>query len=265
MDGSLASWSLIAAAGSLAGFLAGLLGIGGGIVIVPTLVLAFAGRGMPAEFALPLAFGTSMASVLFTSLSSARAHHARRTILWQPVRWIAPGVVAGALAGAAASSLMPVAATRTALAMYVAVIASQMLLGLTPPVMARPLGRRAMACIGTAIGALCGSVGFGGAMLTIPLLTWCGVALPRAIGTAAAINFPIAAAGTLGYILSGTTHGDLPPLCLGFVNLPALLGVVLPSMLMAPVGARLTSRLPVGVLRRAFAIVLYAAAARLVV
>jgi uncharacterized membrane protein YfcA len=263
VDPIATTWIVIIAAGGLAGFLAGLLGIGGGLVVVPTLAFAFASRGMSAEIALPVAFGTSMASVLFTSISSVRAHRARGTILWQPVKWIAPGVVAGALVGALASSVMPVAAVRAALTVYVTIIATQMLLGLTPPVMARPLGRPALTCVGAAIGATSASVGFGGAVLTVPLLTWCGAALPRAIGTSAAIGFPIAAAGTLGYVLSGALRADLPPFCLGFVNLPALLGIVMPSMLMAPLGARLTGRLPVGLLRRMFAIVLYTTAFRL--
>ncbi len=256
---------VFATLGSLAGFLAGLLGIGGGLILVPALAYVFATRGLPAEIALPLAFGTSMACILFTSASSARAHSARGTVLWRLFRWAAPGIVVGAGAGAAASSMIPVATLRVGLAVYVTVIATQMLLGLEPRVRARPLTRRALTLAGALVGGLSGMVGFGGAILFVPLLTWCGVALKRSIGTAAALGFPIAVAGTRGYVVSGMLRNDLPALTLGFVYLPAVIGIVLPSMLMAPVGARLTNVLPVTVLRRMFAIVLYTTALRLAV
>jgi uncharacterized membrane protein YfcA len=257
------TWLVFGAAGSAAGLLAGLLGIGGGLVVVPILIYVFNGRGLPAEIALPLAFGTSTACILFTSASSARAHSARGTVLWRLFRWASPGIAVGAAAGAVCASVMPVASLRFGLAVYVAAIATKMLLGLEPPVRARPLGRRALALAGVLVGGISGMVGFGGATLLVPLLGWCGVTLKKAIGTSAALGFPIATAGTLGYILAGMPRDDLPPLALGFVYLPAVLGVVLPSMLMASVGARLTEGLPVVFLRRTFAIVLYTAAARL--
>jgi uncharacterized membrane protein YfcA len=265
MDDLVTIWLVFTAAGTAAGLLAGLFGIGGGLIAVPTLIYVLNGRGLPAEIALPLAFGTSTACILFTSASSARAHSARGAVLWRLFRWAAPGIAVGAAAGAVCASVMPVASLRIGLAVYVAAIATQMLLGLEPPRRARPLGRSALAVAGVLAGGISAMVGFGGATLFVPLLGWCGVTLKKAIGTSAALGFPIAAAGTLGYILAGMPRDDLPPLSLGFVYLPAVLGIVLPSMLMAPVGARLTEALPVVLLRRTFAIVLYTTAARLAV
>jgi uncharacterized membrane protein YfcA len=258
-------WLVYAAAGCTAGFLAGLLGIGGGLVVVPALVFAFTREQLPAEIALQLAFGTSMASVLFTSASSLRAHHARGAVLWRIVRWAAPGIVAGGFAGATLSTVLPAAGLRLALALYMTVIACQMLLGLAPALRRRPLGPTGIAAAGGVIGAVSGMVGLGGAVLTVPLLSWCGVQFRQAVGTAAAIGFPVAAAGTVGFVLLGALRGGLPPLSLGFVHLPALAAIVAPSVLLAPVGARCQAHVPVPMLKRLFAGVLLVLAFRLAV
>lgn len=249
-------------AGAAAGLLAGLLGVGGGLVIVPVLLEALARQGWPGEHLMHVALGTSLASIVFTSLASARAHHRRGAVDWAVVRSIAPGVVAGTLAGAALAAGVRTAALRTFFGLFVAFVGLQMLLD------ARPRSRRALpgavgtGAAGLAIGALSSLAGIGGGSLSVPFLTWCGATVHRAVGTSAAIGFPIAVAGTAGYVTAGL-GAELPGPTLGYVSLPALLGVLAASVPTAPLGARLAHALPVSGLRRVFAATLLLVAARM--
>jgi uncharacterized membrane protein YfcA len=249
--------------GAAAGFIAGLLGVGGGLVVVPALMFVFAAQKLASGVAIPLAFGTSMASVLFTSLSSLRAHHARGAVLWDVWRRITPGIVLGGVAGAALGTVLPGNGLRLALCVYLVLIAAQMLFGMNPRARSEPIGRGGLAVAGSVIGAVSGMVGFGGGVLSIPLLSWSGVHFRQAIGTAAAIGMPIAISATAGYITFGFSSEELPPFSLGYVYLPALAAIVAPSMLLAPLGARCAHRLPVPLLKRALALALLVTATRL--
>jgi uncharacterized membrane protein YfcA len=251
--------------GALVGFAAGLLGIGGGVVMVPLLVLVFAAQGLPGEHVLHLALGTALAAMIFTSIASMRAHHAHRAVDWRIARAMSPGMLAGSFCAALVAGLIPtrpLALLFTALVFYAA---TQILLDLKPPstrVLPGPLG---IFTAGTIIGAVSSLVAAGGAFLTIPFLTWCKVPLRRAIGTAAANGLPIAMAGTAGYVLHGLRVRDLPTPSLGFVYLPALGLVVLTSMVAAPLGATVAHRLPIKQLRTVFALLLYGFAIRMLI
>ncbi|WP_324779667.1 sulfite exporter TauE/SafE family protein [Thiobacillus sedimenti] len=258
--------ALFAACGALGlvvGFLAGLLGVGGGLIIVPALIFLLHGQGLAAGMEPQLALGTSLASILFTSLSSVRAHHRHGAVEWPVVRRIASGIVVGTLAGAMLATQMPATVLKVFFVVFLFYAATQMWLDFKPtPHRALP-GRAGTAVAGGLIGAVSSWVGIGGGTLSVPFMLWHNVPLHRAIATSAAIGFPIAVAGAAGYVLGGWHAPGLPSGSLGFVYLPALAGIVVGSVLTAPLGARTAHRLPVRRLKRVFALLLFALALRM--
>lgn len=251
-------------AGVLVGFLAGLLGIGGGMTLVPILAALFAAQGFVPEHNVHLALGTAMASVMFTSSASVRAHHQLGAVDWHIVRRMAPGMIVGTLASTVASGWIPQRVLALAFAAIVYAGATQMLLGRKPADPARTLpGPLPLLAVGIAIGVVCGLVSAGGAFLTVPFLLGCGVAMHAAIGTAAALGIPVAVLGTIGYVVSGWAVARLPSYSAGFVLLPALAALVIGSVLTAPLGARAAHRLPVKTLKRVFACLLYVLATKM--
>jgi uncharacterized membrane protein YfcA len=256
-------WWAYLAIGVTVGFLAGLFGIGGGMIMVPMLVFVFTAKGFPAEHMMHLSLATSMATIVFTSLSSVRAHHRHDAVDWA----VAPAMARVMVVAALASTLIAVFFQTRPLSIFFTgfmfYAATQMFI----EVKARPSrqlpGAAGLFGVGAGIGALSSVLAAGGAFLSIPFLAWCNVPLKRAIGTAAANGFPIAAAGTAGYVLNGLRADGLPEGSLGFVYLPALAIIVLASMPTAPLGARLAHRLPVRRLRIVFALMLFAIALRM--
>ena len=256
-------WLAYLAIGAVVGFFAGLLGIGGGAVMVPMLVFVFTAQGLPSEHLMHLALGTAMATIIFTSISSMRAHHRLGAVDWAVARAIAPGIVTGAFLAALVAGFVPTRPLAGVFAVLVFYAATQLLFDLRPK-RARALpGAGGLFAAGGVIGGISSLLAAGGAFLCIPFLAWCSVPLRRAIGTATAVGLPIALAGTAGYLVQGLRTAGLPQPSLGFVYLPALLLIVTTSMLAAPFGARLAHRLPVKRLRYVFALVLYALAARM--
>jgi uncharacterized membrane protein YfcA len=249
--------------GAVAGFFAGLLGVGGGAIAVPVLAMLFSAQAFPAQHVVHLALGTSMATIIFTSISSLRAHHQHGAVLWPVVRDIAPGVVAGTLAGAQIASRMPTRPLAIFFAGFIALVAVQMILDAKPKPSRELPGTAGMIAVGTGIGIVSALVAIGGGSLSVPFMTWCNVRVQNAIGTSAAIGFPIALSGSLGYLWGGWGAPGLPEGSAGFVYLPALVPTVVASMLVAPHGARLAHRLPVGTLKRIFAAVLILLSAKM--
>lgn len=256
-------WLAYLAIGASVGFLAGLLGIGGGAVLVPLLVFVFTAQGLPEEHILHVALGTAMATIMFTSIASMRAHHAHGAVDWCIARALAPGILTGSFCAALLAGFIP---TRPLAVIFTALVffaATQILFDLRPKESRELPGPAGLFGAGAAIGAVSSLLAAGGAFLCIPLLAWCSVPLRRAIGTATAVGLPIALAGTLGYILQGVRLEGLPEGSLGYVYLPALALVAAASMLAAPWGARAAHRLPVRRLRFLFALLLYAVAGRM--
>ncbi|MBU0753462.1 MAG: sulfite exporter TauE/SafE family protein [Gammaproteobacteria bacterium] len=253
----MTTWLLgYALLGLVAGFFAGLLGVGGGAIMVPVLALMFAAQGFPQEHLMHLALGTSMAAIIFTSISSLRAHHAHGAVIWPIVRTIAPGIVVGTLAGAQVASRVPTKPLAIFFAVFIGYVAVQMVLNIKPkPSRALP-GSAGMFGVGAFIGGVSALVAIGGGSLSVPFMTWCNVKMHHAIGTSAAIGLPIALAGTVGYLMAGYGAAMLPAGSIGFIYLPALAACVVTSMLMAPFGARAAHRLPVATLKKIFAGVL---------
>lgn len=249
-------WLAYAGLGLFAGFFAGLLGIGGGAVMVPILAVIFATQHLPAEHIMHLALGTSMATIVFTSASSLRAHHGHGAVLWPVVKDVAPGIIAGTLAGSQFASHVPTRPLALFFCVFITLVALQLLLNLKPKPGRQLPGRIGMATAGMVIGGVSSLVAIGGGSLSVPFMTWCNVKVHQAIGTSSAIGFPIAVSGTIGYLIGGWGAPGLPEGTLGYIHLPALAATMAASMLTAPLGAKLAHRLPVAVLKRIFAGVL---------
>ncbi len=257
-------WLAYITLGLFTGFFAGMLGIGGGLVMVPALTMMFAAQAaFPGSEILHLALGTSMATILFTALASLRAHHRHGAVLWRVVGQITPGILLGTLLGTLFASSVPARPLAIFFTAFVCLVAVQMILNLKPKPSRDLPGAAGVIAVGVGIGALSALVAIGGGSLTVPFLTWCNVRVQHAIGTSAAVGFPIAVGGSLGYIYNGWGHPGLPEWSLGYIYLPAFAWLVPSSMLIAPLGARLAHRLPVATLKRLFAVVLIALAAKM--
>lgn len=255
MDISLIAGLL--ALGAAVGFAAGLLGIGGGMLLVPFMTMLLTAKHFPEEYIVHMAIATSLATIMFTSISSVRAHHARGAVLWPVVKLLAPGILIGSWAGPWIGSQMNSSTLALSFAVFVAFSATQMLLDKKPAatrVLPNPPG---MLGAGGVIGTLAGLVGAGGGFVSVPFMTWCNVKIHNAVATSAALGFPIALAGTLSNIYFGLKAPDLPAGTLGFIYLPALVVVSMASVTTAPVGAKVAHTLPVKTLKKIFAVLLY--------
>lgn len=249
----------LALLGSCTGFLAGLLGIGGGMVLTPFLTLLLTQAGVPPEHVVHVAIATSMGTILFTSLSSVRAHAARGAVLWKVVAAVAPGILIGAIIGAQISGALSTFWVALFFSAFVYTSATKMFIGSkTVPTRTLP-GPAGMVGAGTVIGIISSLVGAGGGFISVPFMTYCNVKMHNAIGTSAALGFPIAFAGTIGYIISGWNVEALPgwPITLGYIHLPALLSVVVMSVITAPIGAKVAHSIDTKPLKRIFGSILF--------
>jgi uncharacterized membrane protein YfcA len=247
--------------GSFAGFMAGLLGVGGGMLMVPFITLLLTLKGFPTGQVVKIAVATSLATILFTSLSSVRAHQARGAVRWPIVRALAPGIVLGGLVGAQIAKALPGQVLAALFAAFVGFSATKMLIDRKPTPSRQLPGAAGLFGTGGVIGAVSSLVGAGGAFLSVPFMTRCNVPIHHAVGTSAALGFPIALAGTVGYVIAGWDLQGLPPGTLGFIYLPALAVISAASVLTAPLGARLAHALDRRQLQRIFAVMLYGLAA----
>ena len=248
----------LAALGLCTGFLAGLLGIGGGMVLVPFLTWMLGQRGIQSDLAVKMAIATSMATILFTSVSRVRAHHKKGAVRWDLVKGLAPGIVLGSLVG----SLGIFAVGKgSSLAIFfggfVGFSATQMFLDKKPAPTRQMPGFVGQLGAGGLIGLLSGLVGAGGGFISVPIMTWCNVAIHNAVATSSALGFPIALANVTGYVISGLSLQELPPYAFGYLWLPALVVISCCSVIMAPIGATTAHKLPVKQLKRVFAGMLY--------
>jgi uncharacterized membrane protein YfcA len=259
MDWGLVGILLLMGAGG--GFMAGLLGIGGGMVLVPFITMIFTAKGFPPALVVHMAIATSLATIMFTSLSSVRAHHRHGAVQWRIVALLAPGIVVGSWIGPWIGKQMNTAALSLLFAVFVAFSAAQMLLNKKPAAGRELPGVPGMFAAGGAIGTVAGLVGAGGGFISVPFMTWCNVRIHQAVATSAALGFPIALSGTLSNIYFGWSEPGLPAYSLGFIYLPALAVIVVASVTMAPLGARTAHRMDVAALKRAFAVVLFGLAA----
>lgn len=247
---------LYLALGAFAGVMAGLLGVGGGLIIVPVLAGIFHAQHVNHAIIMHLAIGTSLATIVVTSISSVRAHHQHRAVQWPTVWRLTPGIIVGAWLGAAIAHELPSAALTKIFAVFVLTVSAQMAFGAKPAPHRELPGTAGMALAGGVIGVVSAIVGIGGGSLTVPFLSWCNISIRQAVATSAACGLPIALAGTLGFIVTGLNAPERPAWSLGYLYVPALVGVAAASMLTAPLGARLAHSLPTGILKKVFAIFL---------
>ena len=243
--------------GSCTGFLAGLLGVGGGMLMVPFMTLLLSAKGMPAAYVVKMAIATSLATICFTSIASVRAHHQRGAVLWPVAKLFAPGIVIGSLLGAQIAKALPAQVLAILFALFVSFSALQMLIDRKPKATRQLPGTGGMLAAGGTVGLLASLVGAGGAFVSVPFMTWCNVKIHNAVATSAALGFPVAVAGTLGYVIAGWTLRDMPTGTLGFIYLPALITVSIASVVTAPIGARTAHRMDMRQLKRVFACLLF--------
>jgi uncharacterized membrane protein YfcA len=251
------------ALGALTGLLAGAFGVGGGLVLVPVLLMMFDAQSFSPQASMHLALGTSMATIVFTSLASTRKHHQHGAVNWQVVRRMTPGILLGTALGALLASHIPTRGLSAFFTLFVYFAAAQILLDKRPAPTRQLPGVAGVTLTGALTGCVSSLVSIGGGTIVIPFLLWCNVPLRHAIGTSAAIGFPIAVGGTLGYLAAGWRVTALPDPHLGYVYLPALLWVALGSVLTAPLGARAAQRMNVELLRKLFAALLIVLATKL--
>jgi uncharacterized membrane protein YfcA len=259
MDLSLVGALLVL--GGAVGFLAGLLGIGGGMTIVPLLTIVFTRQGFPAEHIVHMAVATATATILFTSVASMREHQRHRAILWPVVAALAPGIVVGSLIGPQVVGGMSTVTLSAFYGLFVAAAATNTLLDRKPKPTRELPGKGGLFAVGGGIGLVSSMVGAGGAFLSVPFMTACNIGIRNCVATSAALGLPIAVAGTIGFVVAGLGQAGLPPHTVGYVHVPALLAIVAASVISAPMGARAAHRWPVKKLKRAFALLLYVLAA----
>ena len=245
------------ALGAAIGFAAGLLGIGGGMLTVPFMTLLFTLQKFPPEHIVHMAIATSLATIMFTSISSVRAHHKRGAVLWPVAARLAPGILFGSLIGAKVAGNLPSKWLALFFALFVGFSATQMLLDRKPKPHRQLPGTAGMFGAGSVIGTISAIVGAGGGFISVPFMLWCNVRMHNAVATSASLGFPIAAAGTVGYVISGWHLTGTAPGVVGYIHVPALVALAAASVLTAPLGARVAHSLDTRGLKRVFALLLY--------
>jgi uncharacterized protein len=252
----------LAVLGAVVGFIAGMLGIGGGMLMVPFIMVILSQQGgFPPDSVVKIAIATSLATILFTSISSVRAHNKRGAVRWDIVRTLAPGILIGSLLGAQVAGALKGPTLALCFALFVGFLATQMLLD-RKPAPTRQLPKTAgMFGTGGVIGVVSAIVGAGGGFISMPFMAWCNVAVHHAVATSAALGFPIALAGTLGYLFAPSAPAGLPAGTFGFVYFPALAAIAATSVITAPLGAKAAHAMPTKTLKKVFAFMLYAVSA----
>jgi uncharacterized membrane protein YfcA len=256
-------WVEFALTGLVAGFLAGYLGIGGGLVLVPVLAWLLSRDPATAGHATHMAVATSLSTMLLTSLSSILAHHRRKAVDWLLTRQLAPGLLAGAVCGALIADRLSSRALAAVFGVFALLVGLHMLLGKRSETHGRPASSIASALAGVTFGAISSLVGIGGGSLTAPWFMWHGSRPQRAIATAAACGYPIAIMGTLSYIWLGR-DANIGAWTLGYVYLPAFAGISAFTVLAAPLGAAAVHRTPPERVKRLFGAFLMLLALRMI-
>jgi uncharacterized membrane protein YfcA len=250
--------------GMAAGLLAGLFGIGGGIIIVPVLVLLFSAQGFPENLVLIMSIATSLATIIFTSISSVLTHHRLGSVVWRKVSRLAPGIMIGTAVGAVVADQIAVDLLRLIFVGYLLYVGVHMAIQTKPKPGQSPSSKALDFGVAVIIGLMSSLVGIGGGTLTVPFLVHFQTPIRNAVAVASACGFPIAVAGTVSYAILGRNALQLPEWSLGYVYLPAFLGILLSSIFTAPMGARLANKLPAQKLKRYFSLLIFAMAVKLI-
>jgi len=242
--------------GACSGVLAGLFGIGGGLVIVPVLVFVFTAQGIDHDVLTHLAVGTSLAAIFFTSINSVLAHNKKQAVMWSKVIWLGAGILFGSAFGGVTAAYIPGEYLQKIIGVFALLMSFQMFSGWRPSMQSTHLSKSLMTFSGGVIGWASAIFGIGGGSLMVPFLTWKGVDIKRAVATSAACGLPIALSGALSFIYMGWQQEALPQYSIGFVYLPALFGIALTSFFFARLGAKLAHQMNPVMLKRLFALLL---------
>lgn len=253
MDSLLQVFVICIFLGSVVGFLAGLLGIGGGLIIVPALLYILPSVGISSAQLTQVAIATSLASIILTSMSSAAAHHKRGNVPWELFKPIFPGIVIGSLASAFVSEQISSDDLQQAFAIFVVLMAVQMAFPFKVKTGGSMPSFALLLVISTVIALIAGLMGIGGGVLLVPFLSYCGLQMRQAVGFSSVTGMLIAVSGTVGYVIAGFDVPNLPEGSFGFIYLPALLGIIISSILFAPLGVKAASNWPTPVLKKLFA------------
>ncbi len=249
--------------GIVTGLLAGLFGIGGGLVIVPVLVMLFTAQGFPAELVMLMAVATSLAAIILTAIASVSAHHRLGAVVWAKVFSLSPGIMIGAALGAVVAKQINGDTLRHILVIFLLYVGLQMAFQVKPKPGRLKQSRALDFLVANFIGLLSSIVGIGGGTLTVPYLVSGQMLMRNAVAVASACGLPIAVAGTISYALLGWNATHLPEWSLGYVYLPVFIGTGLSSIITAPIGAKLAHNLPAAKLKRYFSLLLFVMAAKL--
>ena len=233
-----------------------MLGVGGGLIIVPALAFSFAYLGFDPSLIMPLALATSLATIIVTSISSIQAHQKKQAILWSLFKILSPSILIGAFMGGVFAAQLPSAQLQVIFGFYAILVAVQLITGKQPSEGSRQLSPFIHSIAGAFIGAISSVVGIGGGSMTVPYLLWSSINMRNAVATSSAIGLPIAIAGAAGYISSSYSLPGLPEYSVGYLYLPAFLGIIITSYLTAPVGAKLAHQLPITTLKKVFALLM---------
>jgi len=258
-------WLVFILIGVFTGIFSGLLGLGGGLIVVPSLIAVFTWQGLPELHLMHIAIGTSLMTIVVTSLSSSYAHHQYQHVNWRLFKWLVPGLVVGGLMGAYFATLISSNLLQRCFAVYVIFVAIRMWVPILPSGNTLLLNKKILSLFGTLAGAISALVGIGGGSLVVPYLTMAKQSMPKAIGTSAACGFPISLAAVTGFIIFGQSDDVITNQWLrGHIHWQAFLGIISTSTLFSIVGAKLTNTLPVNILKQLFSIVLIVVAVYLI-
>lgn len=257
MDISVGLFILYCLIGIIAGVIGGLLGLGGGIIIVPALYFLFVWQGFNLDNLMQIAVATSLSTIVFTSISSTWAHHKRGAVLWSEITLLVPGIITGAVIGAHIADALPSDSMRIGFGIFEILVAIQTWFHLKPDAQRSLPGTSGLLSIGILIGCLSTVLGIGGGTLTVPILLWCGINIRNAVATSSACGFPISLIAALTFIVLGWNEESLPADSLGYVYWPAALGISITSILFAPLGARIAHHIPLASLQKIFALVVF--------
>ena len=249
--------------GIVTGLLAGLFGIGGGLVIVPTLAILFRAQGVPAELVMLMAVATSLATIILTAIASVSAHHRLGSVVWAKVYSLSPGIMVGAALGAVVAKHISADALRTILVVFLLYVAIQMAFQVKPKPDRIKQSKALDFLAANIIGLVSSIVGIGGGTLTVPYLISGQMLMRNAVAVASACGLPIAVSGTISYAILGWNALELPDWSIGYVYLPVFFGTGLSSLVTAPIGAKLAHTLPAAKLKRYFSLLLFVMAAKL--
>ena len=256
MDNLLLVFTICLGLGAIVGFLAGLLGIGGDLIIVPSLLFILPWVGVTSSHLTHVAIATSLATIILTSLSSATAHHKRGNVPWHLFKPMLPGIIIGAMVSAFVSEQIPAKDLQQAFSIFVLLMAAQMAFPFKSGTTGKMPALWVLFACSALMAFIAGLMGIGGGVLLVPFLSFCGLQMRNAVGFSSVSGFLIAVSGTLGYIIAGANATDLPEWTLGYVYLPALFGIIISSMMFAPIGVKAASTWPTPVLKKAFSMLL---------